>query len=199
MLDMADALAWLAPRRLSPLRSVAADGSEQQAGRYEGLLEAVHRDHAAASDLLQGADGRAAALLVCLPTDAVVVRRTALWVHTARPPGPVVQVARESGGGCWRRGMSVHVQHLCASDVDVLGAAPVTTPLRTACDLVRHETAPVAVDGLGALRDCHLVDLDEVERQLRAMVRAPGSARGATLVAQLTPRQAPAPAYAGHR
>ena len=102
-------------------------------GRVRRLLRGVY----VAATLAETTDLRARAAGLLLPADAVVVDRTAAWVHGVDVPRlqgqllpPVEAVTRRSRGRAGRR--------LGARDVSALGGVRVTTPLRTAADLGRR-------------------------------------------------------------
>jgi len=147
---MTTALAWLAPPAPPPLTRVEVEEHGVRGLGYDGLLAPTPGGAAVAVDLLRCADGRAAMLRGLLPPGAAVARASAVWVHTGRlcprrtevlvRPGVRVQAA-----------VVVHRQHLTAADVVVIGGVGVTTPLRTAVDLLCFGEEAGAVAGTKAL------------------------------------------------
>ena len=119
-----------------------------RAGSVRRLLRGVYT----ASSAPDSPEHRAAAVALVAGREAVVVDRTAAWIHGAPVPGtgPVqpletLSVRRPARGsfGASRR--------LAGHDVAHLGALRLTTPLRTALDLGRllpPEQALAVMDGL---------------------------------------------------
>lgn len=152
-----------------------------------GLVRRVLRGVYAASQAPDSVRLRAQALTLVLPKCAVVTDRTAAWLHgvdilkrgahLTPPPLDVAEtvdsrVRRPEVAGCRRM--------LADTDIMQVHGVPVTTPLRTACDLGRklwRFDALGAIDGFLRLGVPHGALLDEIARfkgfrgvvQLRAL------------------------------
>lgn len=109
-------------------------------GRVRRLLRGVYL----ASTVGETAEVRAAAVGLLVPGGAVVVDRTAAWVHGIAVPGADLLPPVEALTPATRRGLG---RTLSATDVTVLGRVRVTTPLRTAMDLGRS-LAPDRAQGV---------------------------------------------------
>lgn len=155
---MESALAWLEPRAVAPLVAVvigpgAAPDEAAIAHRgsiYDGLLGSTPAANLVATDLLDGADARARFLAPLVPPGAAVARQAAVWVHTGRlrPAQPAVLVPPH------RRihtGVRAHRQAIAPGDVVLVGAVEVTTPVRTAVDLLCFASEQLAVAGVRVL------------------------------------------------
>lgn len=117
--------------------------AELNAMRLDGELFAV-ADAFATLDTPDTAELRAAAFQLGVPRSAVADRRTASWIHGARAVAPsrvqicVQGVHRGSAAASLRHDIRQAALH--HGDTVSLGGARVTTPLRTAIDLLRTET-----------------------------------------------------------
>jgi len=138
---------------------------------------------------------RVAALELVVPEHAVVVDRTAAWLHgvDALPRSaihrmPSLDVFSREGSRLRRPGVSSGIRDLTARDLEIVGGLTVTTTLRTACDLGRllwRFDALSAIDGFLRIGLDHGLLLSEVGRfagyrgvrQLRTL--APLGDRGA--------------------
>lgn len=119
---------------------------------------------------------RVACLALVVPADAVVTDRTAAWVHGAEmalAPGSHLVVPRVSvflsPGNRLRNDLAVSGERRFRDeDVVEIRGVPVTTPLRTACDLGRllhRDSAFAALDALAGLESFTVARLvDEVAR-----------------------------------
>lgn len=115
---------------------------------------------------------RVSAVALITPSHAVVVDRTAAWIHgvdslprSAVHEMPGIDLYSRSGSRVRRAGVASGIRDLRATDVDELGLVAVTTPLRTACDLGRllwRFDALAAIDGF--LRAG--VDQDELMKEV---------------------------------
>lgn len=101
-----------------------------------GLVRRILRGVYAGARVPDGAPLRGSALALVLAQDAVVVDRTAAWVHGIWPHGPAPRTVDTNGRaratsyfGAWRP--------LSSADLCVVGGTTVTTPMRTAGDLGR--------------------------------------------------------------
>ena len=148
---MTSALAWLHPRELAPLTAVPSDAPWLSDCRYEGLVAPTVDDEAATVDLLTGADGRAGTLAARVPPGAAVARLTAAWVHTGHRYGRRLTILIPLQGPRYRDHAVVHRQVIGPDDVTHLAGVAVTTPLRTAVDLLRFDRSPRATAALTAL------------------------------------------------
>lgn len=117
---------------------------------------------------------RVAALELVVPEHAVVVDRTAAWLHgvdalprSAIHQMPSLDVYSSAGSRLRRPGVASGIRDLTPRDVETLGRLRVTTPLRTACDLGRllwRFDALAAIDGFLRLGIDHESLLSETER-----------------------------------
>lgn len=112
----------------------------------------------------------------------VVAGASAAWVSLGgSPPAPaeLLSMAHRSTVA----GAVIRHAQLRAGDVETVGGAPVTVPVRTAVDLLRFERAPEALELVGRLLDEGHVTVERVSARLAAMHRHPGTrAAGARLV-----------------
>ncbi|MEE6281108.1 hypothetical protein [Georgenia sp. MJ170] len=148
---MPAALTWLRPSPVSPLAVHATDGPWFAGARFDGLLQPTTDGGLAAADLLASPDGRATALSGSMPPGTVVARLSAVWIHTGRhrPERLALLVAPTEPRG--HHHGSIHRQRYDPADVTHIGTVPVTTPLRTAVDLLCFDSAPRAGPAVGAL------------------------------------------------
>ena len=117
---------------------------------------------------------RVAALELVVPEHAVVVDRTAAWLHgvdalprTAIHRMPSLDVFSSQGSRVRRPGVASGIRDLTVRDVEEVGGLTVTTPLRTACDLGRllwRFDALSAIDGFLRLGLDHGLLLGEMDR-----------------------------------
>lgn len=101
---------------------------------------------------------RARALRLVVPDHAVVVDRTACWLHAvdalprkAAYEMPPLEVYSTAGSRTRREGVASGIRDLRPADIEVIDGLRVTTKLRTACDvgrLVWRYDAIGALDGL---------------------------------------------------
>ena len=117
---------------------------------------------------------RVSALELVVPEHAVVVDRTAAWLHgvdalprTAIHRMPSLDVFSRAGARLRRPELASGCRDLTARDLDRIGGLAVTTPLRTTCDLGRllwRFDALAAIDGFLRIGVGHGLLLSEVER-----------------------------------
>lgn len=101
---------------------------------------------------------RATAVGLVLPADAAVANRTAAWMHgiDTRGPGeheaplPLECVVAAGRTVPKRTGLQAREAWLPEDDVALLAGVPVTTAVRTACDLARHLRPFMALGALDA-------------------------------------------------
>ncbi|MFC7727925.1 hypothetical protein ACFQW6_22665 [Nocardioides sp. GCM10028917] len=139
-----------------------------------GLLRPVLRGVFVATTVPDSFRLRVAALELVVPEHAVVVDRTAAWLHgvdalprSAIHEMPVLDVVSRSGSRMRRPGVASGVRELTTRDLDQIGTLTVTTPLRTACDLGRllwRFDALSAIDGFLRLGLDHGLLISEVPR-----------------------------------
>lgn len=139
-----------------------------------GLLRPVLRGVFVAAGVPDSLRLRVAALELVVPEHAVVVDRTAAWLHgvdalprTAIHRMPSLDVFSRAGNRLRRPEVASGCRELMARDLDHLGGLTVTTPLRTACDLGRllwRFDALAAIDGFLRIGVPHGLLLSEVER-----------------------------------
>lgn len=139
-----------------------------------GLLRPVLRGVFVAAHVPDSLRLRVAALELVVPDHAVVVDRTAAWLHgvDALPRSavhrmPALDVVSLQSSRLRRPGVASGVRELRARDVEHLGQLTVTTSLRTACDLGRRLwrfDALAAIDGFLRLGLDDKLLLSESER-----------------------------------
>jgi hypothetical protein len=157
---------------------VPASPRELSALTRDGYLRRVVRGVYVASQVRDTLGVRARALSLVLPPGAVVTDRTAAWVRgiDVLLPGeqesvPPVRAFHRSRGGRVRRSQVSSGQRMMPdSDVEMVDGVPVTTPVRTACDLGMHRSRDRAFGSLEAMIRAG-VDKDAV---LAAAVRFKG-------------------------
>lgn len=125
--------------------------------------------------------GRARTYTDVLPAGAVVCRGSALWVHTGRFRPVRLEASGSAGQRVPGGSPRCRAAALDDGDVVVLGGVPVTTPVRTACDLARFWQPAAAADGLLALRAAGLA-LEEVAEALARYRGRPHVRRARDLV-----------------
>ncbi|MFN8082144.1 MAG: hypothetical protein U0Q19_21495 [Kineosporiaceae bacterium] len=116
----------------------------------------------------------------------VVGFRTAAWVHAGGDCGPENSgIALVSAPGPHRprlRGAVVHEHRLGPRDVETMCGVRLTTPVRTAADLVRTVPGEEALVALDRLRITCGVRVIDVVEQFDRMPRCRGVARGRRLL-----------------
>jgi hypothetical protein len=161
----------------------------------KGLLRPLVRGVFVASQVPDSLRLRVQAAALVVPPHAVAVDRLAAWIHgvDALPRSaihrmPDLDIFSATGSRMRRPGIASGIRELAKRDVEVIGGLPVTTRLRTTCDLGRilwRFDALGAIDGflrLGLDHDELLAELDRYKgyrgvRQLRDL--APLGDRGA--------------------
>ncbi|MGI8457390.1 MAG: type IV toxin-antitoxin system AbiEi family antitoxin domain-containing protein [Propionibacteriaceae bacterium] len=147
------------PFTLAEARSVGVSSSALtrlvQAGVLRRIVQGVYVDACVPDSL----DLRCRALASVIPPGAVVADRTAAWLHGVsilrageQLSVPSVRVVRVPDGSRLRRSsVDGGLRMLRPADVEVVTGVPVTTALRTACDLgrlLRRDDAFAALDAL---------------------------------------------------
>lgn len=153
-----------------------------------GFLRTVLRGVLVATQVPDSLRLRVSAVRLVVPDHVVAVDRLAAWIHgvDALPRSaihelPSLDVFSSAGSRMRRDSIRSGVRGLTAGDVCVIDGLPVTTPLRTACDLGRllwRYDALGAIDGflrLGVDRDELLGEVDRFKGfrgvvQLRMLV-----------------------------
>lgn len=181
-----DALAWLLPRNVVPVRLLRSGSSAAALAPLGQALRPTWADQLVASDLPLGPADRAAILRADVPTGAVVCRQAALWVHAGAAPPTVLDVVlpsrhRDVGRVC------VHGDLLARPDVVRRGGVAVTALGRTALDLARWSDERGVGEGLRLLVAAGLTRAD-VDGALTRARRAPRIARARRLLARVLPR-----------
>jgi hypothetical protein len=128
---------------------------------------------------------RAAAVAPLVPARCAVARAAAVWVHLGGPPPDRVHVVapRRVRVPDPAPGRSAAVTDLADRDVVVVGGVRVTTPRRTAVDLLSHDAPDLALPLVARLGAAGL-DL----AVLRADVAGAAGRRGIRAAAALLPR-----------
>ncbi|MGO4593627.1 type IV toxin-antitoxin system AbiEi family antitoxin [Leifsonia sp. 2TAF2] len=149
-----------------------------------------------------GPDLRAQAFARSVPLWAVADRGSAAWIHGTRalpPPIPQVCVPLHRRGGMTAPSVDVSHRALGTDDTQSFAAVRVTTPLRTACDLLSVSTTfgdaeALEVRHLLALAAVTPAELDELLRASRrkgsglARSRMPAVARAVLPLSPVSPR-----------
>jgi hypothetical protein len=157
-----------------------------RARRVRRVLQGVYVDARVPDSVLL----RAAALSRVVPQGSLVCRRTAAWLygvdvmavgaHLIVPP---VEIVVPKGKTPPRRnGCHGYVASLAAHDVQLIHGIAVTTPLRTAADLVRWMSRTEAVVALDAMTHAGIVCLEELAAELPRWAGDRGAARGAEIL-----------------
>lgn len=131
------------PFTTSWARSEGVDPRRLRAWMRDGLLVSPVHGVMYAAQLTDSLDLRLACLRLVVPTHAVVVDRTAAWLHGApmvlAPDShlrvPPVDVFLLPGGRIRRETARSGQRDLLAPEIEVIDGIRVTTPLRTICDL----------------------------------------------------------------
>ncbi|HET8559543.1 MAG TPA: type IV toxin-antitoxin system AbiEi family antitoxin domain-containing protein [Marmoricola sp.] len=153
----------------------------------EGRVRRLLRGAYVASTVAETAEVRARAAGLLLPAGAVLVDRTAAWVHGVDVPLPQphllppLEALTPSTRGRQRR-------TLAARDVTVVGAVRVTTPLRTATDLGRTLAPATALGVVDAFLRCGLCSHRELLAELPRFGRHGGIVGLRHVVALADPR-----------
>lgn len=159
-----------------------------------GVIRRIVRAVYVASVVPDTIELRAAALGLVVPTTAVVVDRTAAWLHGVEilPRGmgddlPPVQMYQREGTRIRRGGVDGGRRTLGDDDVMIVNGIQVTTPLRTALDLGRllwRFDALAALDGFARAG----VSLRSLEASLPRFRGARGVVQLRSLVPLVDPR-----------
>ncbi|MEO6531010.1 MAG: hypothetical protein ABI563_02470 [Specibacter sp.] len=166
--------------------------AELHAMKLDGVLVPVVGDVFRPGTLPETPALRAAALTLSIPAAlekrAVLGQLAAAWIYGCAPPPLVISLLVPNDGNTAflpaQSGCTLRQVHLDAADVQGLGGALVTSPLRTAVDVAR--TAPqgtaravvAAMAGQAALR----CSLGGIEQALAAAVHVPGKLRAQELL-----------------
>jgi hypothetical protein len=103
----------------------------------------------------------------------VIAGPTAAWVHLGgAPPAPVELLSPAHRGVL--AGVVLRQARLAPGEIDTLGGAPVTSPRRTAVDLLRFSPEMIAAPLLRRLEHAGLVEAEEVRAHLHRLHRHPG-------------------------
>ncbi len=123
-----------------------------------GLVRPVLRGVFAAAQVTDSIEFRAAALALVVPPSAIVVDRTAAWLHmvdvlpaSAVHEMPPVEIYSRSGSRVRRPGVASGERRMRDDDVTVVSGVMTTTRLRTAYDLGRRLNRFHALASLDAL------------------------------------------------
>lgn len=109
-----------------------------------GMVRQVVRGAYVAAQVVDTIELRSAAVRLVVPAGAIIVDRTAAWLHgvdvlprTALREMPPLEVFSADGSRLRRPGVASGIRTLTKDDVTMVGGVQVTTPLRTALDLGR--------------------------------------------------------------
>lgn len=132
------------PFLASTFTGLGLTGRELRVAESEGMVRRLFRGVYVHSDVPDTVEMRAAALSLVVPTSAVVVDRTAAWLHGVdvmpRDLGadPPIQMYQRDGTRIRRPGVDGGLRQLSSLDVTIVRGLSVTAPLRTALDLGRR-------------------------------------------------------------
>jgi hypothetical protein len=151
------------------------------------VLHGVYVD----GEVLDERDLRVASLRLVLPKDGVFCLGSAAWVLGVDTFAPsdrfdLTPSAMVPHGAVRAQGTGVRCieGYLSAEDVTLVSGIPVTSPVRTACDLLRRARRPWALAAADGLAHAGLVSPREVRAALSPLVGYPGI-RQARELAQL--------------
>lgn len=148
------------PRVPGPMVSPASLGCSPTTWQTlcrDGVVVEVRPGFALVAGVSETSADRARTLLDAVPTDVVVAREWAVWVHTGgRPPRPPRRICVVYRPGTSRPrsvpGMDAVQATLRPWDVVTVGSLVVTSLERTAMDVATWSTGPQAVQDLARLR-----------------------------------------------
>jgi hypothetical protein len=173
----------------SPFRITVADLREARLLATEGLLVNLLLDVFVAADVRVDQGVRAAALGLALPprllrSGAVITQLAAAWLWCGGPAPPYLDVAQRSGRGrASGPGVVLHERRIAPVDLTVVGELSVTTPARTAADLLRTEPPGRALALLAELTTQTGLTAESVAASLERMSRMRGVALARDLLA----------------
>ncbi|MFC4555180.1 hypothetical protein [Georgenia faecalis] len=180
-------LDWLRPAAPEPVLACSLDDAGLRWAALDGLLAPAGPGGLAATDLLAGPTGRADALAPGLPPGVALARASAVWVHTGRHRPTVTEVLVPRGRRWHAPHLRVHTQGIDPGDLVRVGAALVTSPVRTAADVARWTPCPAATAQLADLLATG-VDPAEVTDHLEHHRHEPHTRRARELLAAVSAR-----------
>jgi hypothetical protein len=188
-----------------PFRVDVAGLREADSLVAERLLVNLLLDVFVAADVRVDHEVRAAAVALTLPArllraGAVVTQLAAAWLWCGGPAPPYVDVVQQRGQGrVSRPGVVLHERRIDPVDVAGVGDLIVTTPARTAADLLRTGHPERAENCLRALMMHTGLTLRDVAATLERMPRMRGVARARELLGQCSETVPPVPLAAEGR
>lgn len=108
-----------------------------------------------------------------LQSHHVIAGPSAAWVVLGGDPPATAELLSPAHRG-ELAGVVLRHARLQPGDVETIGGAPVTVPVRTGMDLLRFTPVPVAAPWLRRLVESGQMEADEVRRRLHRMHRHPG-------------------------
>lgn len=138
---------------------------------------------------------RAQAVALVLPAGAAIARRTAAWLFgvDARAPGehtvpvPMECVVPSGTEPLSRRGLHCYATPLTSGDVQEVGGVPVTTPLRTAVDLLRWLPPHLGLGAADALAHRGLLSVSQLVTEVERFSGGRGIAQARRLAEIVEP------------
>ncbi|MGO1285177.1 MAG: hypothetical protein ACTHUU_08670 [Brachybacterium sp.] len=128
-------------------------------------------------DLLRSAVQRALALGCALGANLqahhVIAGPSAAWVVLGGMPPPYAELLSPAHRGDLA-GVVLRHSRILPDDIETIGGAPITVPVRTALDLLRFAPSRIARPALHQLVDGGHAQVEEIRRRLRLMHRYPG-------------------------
>jgi hypothetical protein len=161
----------------------------------DGVLRRVVHGVYIDAEVADDRDARVASLALVLPKDGVFCLGTASWllgVDTFAPSErfdlvPTAMVPHGSVRG-QRRGVRCIEGYLSNADVTHVGNVPVTSPLRTACDLLRRARRPWALAAADGMTHAGLVTPRDIRTRLGSLAGYPGIVQARALSHLIEPK-----------
>jgi hypothetical protein len=165
---------------------------ELSAARIDGHVVEVG-DAYVPADLVESADVRASAVATLVQPGAAASGPTAAWIHGAGDTPPAVHHVRRCVERRLRPVTSArlvfHDTVIPASDVQVIGGIPVSTPVRTMLDLATTlHRDPRVLTWMNRLAIVCPETPEAARTALRGLRRVPGSRAGAAVLERLALR-----------
>lgn len=158
-------------------------------------LRRVFRGVVVDSAVADSRDVRVAALALVIPKHAIVSDHSAAWVYGVDtfPPGglrefrPMCVVSHGTSRSHPSRALARQTT-VPDPDVVLIAGVPVTSPLRTAVDLLRLCWRPHALAAVDALVRAGVVSKDDVMASASSLLRLPGTQQAKELAPLIDPR-----------
>lgn len=165
--------------------------------RYQhGLVRREFRNVYVDARVPDSRNSRLRALALVMPSNAIASDETAAWLYglDVFAPGrrhdfePSLVVPHARGRADRRSGNRGRQALLTTTDIDFVEGVHVTTPLRTASDLLRRMYRPYALAGADALAHAELISVDELIDYVARLKGYRGIVQARSLAAVVEPR-----------